>query len=69
MDNLKKLCENVLLNYVEITTVGLYLYLADIDLMNICVKIGSSMKSQHKKGRQRILRYSVSDKAKYITDH
>ena len=58
MDNLKKLCENVL-QKLEITMVKLYQYLVDTDHKS-CVKIGSSMKSQHAKGQRRTLKFSVS---------
>ena len=70
MDNLKKLCENVL-QKVRDTMVKLYQYQADTD-PELCVKIGSSMKSQHAKGQAadfEIFGVPNGGLAKYIIDN
>ena len=71
MDNLKKLCENVLQpirdHYGRVVSVS-----SGYRSPELCVKIGSSMKSQHAKGQAadfEIFGVPNAELAKYITQH
>ena len=71
MNNLKKLCENVLQkvrdHYGKIVSVS-----SGYRSPELCVKIGSSMKSQHAKGQAadfEIFGVPNAELAKYIIDH
>ena len=70
MDNLKKLCENVLQpirdHYGKVVSVS-----SGYRSPELCVKIGSSMKSQHAKGQAadfEIFGVPNAELAKYITE-
>ena len=71
MDNLKRLCDNVLQkirdHYGKVVSVS-----SGYRSPELCVKIGSSMKSQHAKSKRRTLKFSVSqmlELAKWITEN
>ncbi len=71
MDNLKKLCDNVLQkvrdHYGKVVSVS-----SGYRSPELCVKIGSSMKSQHAKGQAadfEIFGIANADLAKYIIDN
>ena len=71
MDNLKRLCENVLQpirdHYARVVSVS-----SGYRSPELCVKIGSSMKSQHAKGQAadfEIYGLPNAELAKYIVDH
>ena len=70
-DNLKKLCENILQpvrdHYGKVVSVS-----SGYRSPELCVKIGSSLKSQHAKGQAadfEIFSVPNADLAKYIIDH